>query len=404
MTQRKTHLPGRSENIFFILSTIWMSGFFLLPFEKFHQQLFHICFTLPGVWILLKNRFNAGIPPSGILFASMTYGACYIISQAWTPPDSTVDHLSEIKRVIYLFMFWITLNYWMKTSPEKMASLAKALTVTALAGIVVDGIIFYGIEGHGIADRFVSAGKLWNALWSGAAYGALAILIFGLMNWRDADLTKKEKILYSLAFLIFAAATILTHSRGPIGAMFFTCTIIFLTRKTNTKRKAAILAAATILLLALLYASYDYFQASIERGQSYRLELWQGFLERAREHPIFGFGAGTQVFIHAPGELVDGWTHYHSVYVGSLVELGITGLLLHLALCCIVIRTGWKHRHDLHARIALILFIYTMIIGITFGQGIITRQNVQWVLFWLPVIILATFPRTTRAEDESPRH
>lgn len=148
----------------------------------------------------------------------------------------------------------------------------------------------------------------------------------------------------------------------------------------------------------------DYFRPSIERGQSYRLDLWQGFMERAREHPIFGFGAGAQVFIHAPGEFVDDWGHYHSVYVGSLVELGITGLLMHLSLCCIVIRTGWKHRHDLHARIALVLFIYTMIIGTTFGQGIITRPDVQWTLFWLPAIILATFPRTTRAGDESPRH
>lgn len=405
MAGQKAHLSDRSENILFILSAIWLSGYFLLPSDKIHQQLFHLGFTLPGLWILLKSRFNTGIQPSGILLASAVYAAYYIISLAWTPHESAVDHLSEIKRVIYLLSFWMILNHWMKASPGKTALLAKVLTATALISIAVNAALFYGVNGFGFADRFVGIGRLWNPLWSGAAYGAFAVLVFSLMNWSNTALESKEKILYSLAFLAFAAATILTHSRGPAGAMLIVCSGILLANSLGMKRKISILAATSILLLALLHLMDDYFGASIERGQSYRLDLWQGFIERAKEHPVFGFGAGAGVLIHAPGEFVNDWTHYHSVYVGSLVELGITGLLMHLALCFIVIRTGWKHRHHLHARIALTLFIYTMIIGLTFGQGIITKQNVQWALFWLPVIVLATFPRaTTQAGDESPGH
>lgn len=392
-----TQAPDKSKDIYFILSAIWIAGYFLLPSSKLHQQLFHLCFTLPGAWILLKNRFNTGLQPSGILVASLAYGGYYIISQTWTPPESEVDHLREIKQVVYLFLFWITLNYWMRGSLERIALLAKLLTAAVLVGMVAGAIQFYGMNGLGLADRFVSFGRLWNPLWSGAAYGAFAVLLFGLMNWNDTALGNKEKILYSLLFLIFASATILTHSRAPIGAMLIALAAIFLTSKISLKKKIALLATAFIVLLLPLYLAYDHFQTYLERGQSYRLDLWQGFLERAREHPIFGFGAGTRVFILAPGELIDGWTYYHSVYVGSLVELGITGLLMHLALCGSVIRTGWEHRHHLHARLALILFIYTMIIGITFGQGIITKQNVQWVLFWLPAIILASSPRSSQS-------
>lgn len=409
MAGQRIHFPGRSEKTLFILSAIWISGYFLLPSEKIHLQLFHLAFTLPGAWLLLKNRFDTEIQPSAILFASAAYAAYYIVSLAWTTPEGTAGRLGEVKEVMYLFLFWISLNHWMKASPEGTALLAKMVAAAALLSIGINGALFYGVDGFGLADRFAGIGRLWNPLWSGAAYGACAVLMFGVLNWRNSALQRSEKILYGLFFLIFAAATILTHSRGPAGAMLAACSAILLTTRLAMKKKASILAAAAILLLALLYLLDDYFGASIERGQSYRLDLWQGFIERATEHPMFGFGAGARVPIHAPGEFVDGWMHYHSVYVGSLVELGLAGLLLHLCLCFAVIRTGWRHRHELHARIALVLFIYTMIIGLTFGQGIITRQNVQWLLFWLPAIILASFPRTGPAHSppaaggENPR-
>ncbi|WP_334107636.1 O-antigen ligase family protein [Methylobacillus sp.] len=382
---------SKSENILFSLSLLWLSGYFLLPSSKLHQQLFIFIFSLSGIWLIFKNSFNIKeLKSSNIFLLSVLYSAYYLISLLWASHEEFSDYLSEVKRVIFFFFFSITLIFWMKKSNEKLALLIKVLTSIALISIVINGILFYGVNGLSLADRFVGIGRLWNALWSGAIYGAFAVLMFGLLNWQNINMSKQHKIFYFFAFIVFFIATVLTHSRGPIGGMLIACSIIFLTNHWNVKYKLAILILAGISSLLVFYLMQHSFGADIERGQSYRLDLWQGFLERAKEHLIFGFGAGTQVFIHAPGEFVNEWRHYHSVYIGSLVELGLIGLLLHLALCASVLRAGWNYRHNLYACIALILFIYTMIIGITFGQGIITRPNVQWILFWLPAITLAS--------------
>lgn len=384
------HFLSKSENVLFTLSLVWLSGYFLLPSSKLHQQLFILIFSFSGIWLLLKNKLNTkDLFSSGIFLISATYGSYYLISLSWASHENFSGYLSEVKRVVLLFFFWVTLIYWIKISSKKLALLIKILTGVALISIMINGILFYGVNGLSLADRFTGIGRLWNALWSGAIYGAFSILIFSLLNWKFFILSKKNRIFYLLAFLVFFVATILTHSRGPIGSMLIACLIIFLTNHWSIKWKIVTLAIAATFSIALLYLMQSSFGADIERGQSYRLDLWKGFIEQVKVHPILGFGAGTQVPIYAPGEFTNEWRHYHSVYIGSLVELGMIGLLMHLALCASVLKAGWDYRHNLHARIALILFIYTMMIGITFGQGIITRSNVQWILFWLPVIILS---------------
>ena len=127
------------------------------------------------------------------------------------------------------------------------------------------------------------------------------------------------------------------------------------------------------------------------RGQSYRLDLWLGFIGRAKEHLILGHGGGAKVPIHAPGEFVHGWYHYHSVYIGSLVELGLAGLLLHIVIIITVLNTAWRLRDNFYVRAAVLLFIYACIIGITFAHGILTRMNTQWLLFWMPLLVIAMY-------------
>jgi O-antigen ligase len=370
----------------FYFSLIWMSGFFYFPTGQLHNQAYILLIVIPSVWLIatsniaIKQFFNSK------LFC-LTFAFCmyYAISTFWGTYADFNLQLSELKRVIYLYCFWLVIFITYYLDDKKLVKLGKTLLISAVVGLCLNVIFFIYFSQHAVDARFYGFGRLRNELWVAALFGAMAILSLTLSFHSHS---RNRSYLYLILYCVFFAATLLTHSRGPILSMIAVSFLVIFTSKISLKSKLLITFFATLLAIAPFVFQAHFIQSDISRGQSYRLDLWLGFLELTKNHIILGQGAGTNVFIQAPGEFVHGWSHYHNVYLGSFVELGLVGLLFHISLVFFTCIVGWRYRGDSAANAALMIFIFSSLIGITYGQGVITRINAQWIVFWLPLAII----------------
>ncbi len=369
----------------FYFSLIWISGFFYSPTGQIHNQAYILLFVIPSVWLIatssiaIKPFFNSKL--FCLAFAFCMY---YAMSTFWGTYADFNAQLSEIKRVIYLYIFWLVIFITYYLDDKRLVKLGKTLLIFAGVGLCLNVIFFIYFSQHAVDARFYGFGRLRNELWVAALFGAMAILSLTL----SFHARSRNRYLYLILYCVFFVAALLTHSRGPILSMIAVSFLVIFTSKISLKSKFLITIFAILLALAPFVFQAHFIQSDISRGQSYRLDLWLGFLELTKSHLILGQGAGTNVVIYAPGKFVHGWSHYHNVYLGSFVELGFVGLLFHISLVFFTIIVGWRYRGDPAANAALMIFIFSSLIGVTYGQGVITRMNAQWIVFWLPLAII----------------
>lgn len=373
--------------------SVWILGFFLLPFSKQHYQVFIATIVLSAFWLIFSRKINyQALIRSKIMLVSFVYAALFLISLSWSNLETFSDKLKEVKTFLYLIFFSFVFLYSLDGKSQRLNGLIYYLIIAAIFSLFINAGFFFCINGEPVSARFFGLGRLWNPLWAAAMYGGVALIIIAILIEKYAQLKLSMRCALILSYILLVIAVFLTQSRTPIAAVVVMSFIAFFISEKNIKTKL-IFAAITILVAGVVstYLFPIIYEHMIERGQSYRLDLWLGFIERAKEHLIFGHGGGANVPIHAPGEFVHGWRHYHSTYIGSLVELGLVGLTLHLIIIGTVLKTAWDLRANFYVRTSALLFIYACILGLTFAHGILTRMNTQWLLFWMPLLIIAMY-------------
>lgn len=382
-----------ADRVILIAMSIWILGFFLMPFSKQHYQIFLITIVISAFWIIFTLKFNyRSLISSKIIMASFAYALFFLISISWSNLDTLSGKFKEVKTFLYLIFFSLVFLYSIDGKTQRLINLIHYLIVAAVLSLFINFYFFYGINNEPISSRFSGLGRLWNPLWAAAMYGGAALITLSILFDKYSQLKTSIKYALILSYFLLVIAVFLTQSRAPIGAVILMSFIVFFFSAISVKTKFILAIVISILgVLLITYFLPVIAELTLERGQSYRLDLWLGFFERAKEHLIFGHGGGSNVPINAPGEFVHEWRHYHSTYVGSLVEMGLIGLILHLTIIVTVLRTAWNLRSNFYVKTSAWLFIYTCIIGLTFGHGILTRMNTQWLLFWMPLLVIAMY-------------
>jgi O-antigen ligase len=372
--------------------TLWLAGYFFFPSNKLHYQFFILIFCLGGALLWAKHRFHiAWKPDSALVQVSGAFVVFYSLSLFWSVGTPFHERLGEIKSVLYLIIFTAVFTYCLRHSQNFLYRVLKVTLIAAVLALLFNFISFYFIDGQAVSARFHGFGRAWSPLWMAALYGALTVILVGVLTHAASQLSSRQYYLLIILATLFFLAVLATQSRMAIAATVVVSVIAVMTGNGSPRFKLLSALAIVLALLLTIWLSLTVFDRMVERGQSHRLNIWKGAMSLILEKPLLGYGAGSEIYIDTDDKKVDGWHYYHSSYVATLVDIGVTGFLLSLLMLAVAFQVAWRLREQFVVRMSAYVLLFCLLVSLTFGEGFISRMNAQWLLFWLPLIVIAHY-------------
>jgi O-antigen ligase len=177
------------------------------------------------------------------------------------------------------------------------------------------------------------------------AFGT-TIFIATALGLTYLNLEPERKVWQWPFLLLMGLAELFTFSRGGWLGFLTVCGVFYLRERR--------VITAFLILLVLFGALACYWPSLAERGKSIvsiaanqdRIRIYNRTVKMIKQHPILGVGAGNfgsayKDYCKPDDEIM---AHAHSIYLSTMVELGLPGGLLFLLLLGKVLAVAWRIR------------------------------------------------------------
>jgi O-antigen ligase len=286
-------------------------------------------------------------------------------------------------------------------SPEICALLlARSLIAAVVFGMLIN-LVLFGTPIHYWMNPDVPERPrfTFGYLHPLAAGDILAIGILTTMfsPWRI--LTKLIAIIGLFSLLL------LTDSTGArLAVIALVPLIVFLREEESSSRWFRILGAGLVVSVGLLALITTFDLASLleDAGQQNarvvtltgRLKIWDAIFDNGLAFSAFGYGFDASRDVIGP--LVGKAYHAHNLYLNILVELGVVGFAMFLA----ILATWIWHLINYGTLLSFVLCAYTLLLGFN-NPGMFTKLTIM-LLFMLSFFMPLFFPRLPRPATLQP--
>lgn len=350
----------------------------------------------------------------------------YVILRAvWAGHEfpSTSDlQLKRAKSWILLFLFFVV-SWWLSLAP-KHTPVVLILTLTGFSvGILAS------------SDAPLMMSLVLESTRSGMHYGRpiifgfhCAVILLGVLlfapRWLHCDSRHSRWTCFTLyvltlfLVLFFLRGMIISQSRGvwlaaviviPTASILFYRKNVFQGSIKNRRWIMWLFVAAILTLAAAPNLSLIYERISLQSrslniiveqglenaprdGVGHRLHMWRFGIEKWSEHPFIGWGPGSTQFLVGKETTAalfnpkDGkpWDHLHSLYVELLLQLGLIGAVLVVAIVALLVKSTLDANKERRLPNDL-LFFFISCIALIAIYSLTDFRHLQWNwrFFWL---------------------
>ncbi|MDI3398456.1 O-antigen ligase family protein [Pseudomonas sp. V88_4] len=361
-----------------------LCALFFLPGRSVHHKLFYGLFSIPTLIALcLRPRELKEMLREPVIIALLLFAAWALLSLCWGPQEEPISGM--FKPPLHTLMLFAGCVLLVRYRSDILSPLLFGAALVALVATISFLIPFVLHSEPG--ERLIGGGAFDNPLLSSHLFG------FFCAYWLSLSMTCKNRRLYWLsipAMLIMFMAVIGTGSRTPLMAL--TMAALWLSLICWNRRSLVLLGA---LAVGGATTSVLFSKMIIERGDSYRFEIWQQALEKIAEHPWIGHGYNATLAID-PG-VGYSFQEPHSFALGVLYYVGILGMLPWLFFQAWGLLSSWRQRVQPLLIIASTWLVFGIGAGLTEGGGIISRPKEHWFLLWIPLALIAALSINQRA-------
>ncbi|MEI7050340.1 O-antigen ligase family protein [Pseudomonas koreensis] len=381
-----------SSRIFDFIS-LWIlpTGYFLLlcalfflPGRSLHHKLFYGLFSIPTLIALcLRPRELKELLREPIFIAALLFAAWALLSLAWGPGGEPLGGM--FKPPLHTLLLFAGCYLLVRYRSDILQPLLFGAALVALIATTIFLFMFARVYEPGM--RLIGGGAFDNPLLSSHLFG------FFSAYWLSVTMTCKRRQMMWLslpAMAIMFMAVIGTGSRTPLVAL--TMAALWLCFICWNKRSVGLLIALVLSGVAVIT---QFSQMITERGDSYRLEIWQKVLHMIADHPWIGHGYSASLAVD-PGNGIS-FQEPHSFILGVLYYVGIIGLLPWLFFLLWGLLSSWRQRVQPLLIIASTWLVFGIGAGLTEGGGIISRPKEHWFLLWIPLALIAALSINQRA-------
>ncbi|CAG8864096.1 hypothetical protein PS627_00859 [Pseudomonas fluorescens] len=364
----------------------------LLPGNKLYHQLLIFLLWLPALLGMFHRDLRVMLKqPECVLFVLFAIWTLLVLA---VEGGDNVGGKSKVP--IYVAL---TLAGVLVAAQSRKWTLESLLLYSSIVGglfAIVSLILFYVIAEQPSGGRLIAVGLWDTAIMAAHAVGALAIMgAFTVQTKRFAPWAKLLLVIPALGYAMFLG---FSQTRGVWIALAACLLVMIMARPSRMGVALVVLACVGVGAVAL----YDPL-ILLQRGVSYRPELWQGGMDLMLEN--WGMGVGFHTYeIQIPiGGAQAAFKHPHNLFLDTGVREGLFGLLLFACLWLAVGWRGWVSREQPLGQLVLALWVFSGVSLLTDGIGLWLKPNADWLITWLPIALsMVLAHRQHQAHDALP--
>lgn len=375
MTFLKKTVGDWSVNILSFSIFVILAGLLLVPKTSNYHTIYYISAITPILLLLSVNPKLISDNISNVLKIFIIFSIWSALSTLWSDTDESI--ITPIKRIFYIFCLFISFSVVHSKNKNTL------IKIFILSGTIVTiaacyNLLFSDFSFHTTA-RFIGPGALKNPLLSSHIFGFFTVLFFSLFFTSNT----KAKFFYILIGALLLSLVIATGSRTPLLAL--TAAAIWIIILFNN-RKSIYIILSYVAALALIFFIYP--EIILNRGVSYRPELWNSAIEKILSKPFIGYGFESSLKFYVPS-LEKFFEDPHNIHLSTLSLTGLIGFILWCAMHIYALWACWKNKKNRLFIIASTLLIYGIMAGMTEGGGLLPRPKEHWFLTWIPLAFIA---------------
>ncbi|MWV15372.1 O-antigen ligase domain-containing protein [Pseudomonas sp. L-22-4S-12] len=351
---------------------VLLCGAWVLPSNKLYHQALIALLWLPALLALGRRDFCVWLRlPELLLFVALSLWTLVVLLA-----QGGEDLGRDAKLPVYILLSQLGVLLAAR-GQWSFEGLLRAAALLGGLGALVSVLYFRWSSPHPQGQRLIAIGLWDTAIMAAHAVGALAVMGVFLFQRPRGALWSVLWLVSGLGYLAFLG---FSQTRGVWLALFATLLVMAFVRPRRFSAWAAVTLLAGGLLAALLAP-----EILLQRGGSYRPELFAGGMRHLGESWLLGLGFNTYE-IAVPGTgLV--FKHPHNMYLDLAIRLGLPGLLLFALLWGCVAWRGWQNRAEPLGRALLALWVFSSVALLTDGIGLWLKPNADWLITWLPIAL-----------------
>ncbi|WP_444757256.1 O-antigen ligase family protein [Pseudomonas sp. A014] len=359
---------------------IWfLAAIALAPSNKLYQQGLILFLWLPTLVLAWPARhlLLASWRLQPALWTTVTlllgWGA---ISLAWSPTD---EGAREGKRLVYILLFLMSFPLLAQMNASRVRLLLRVGGVLLAIAALISIYRFYLLAGKPLAMRLEGIGQISHPILGAYVIGVMAVAML-----YDVPRDRFLQLGWVLALACMGVFIALCQSRGAAIALLLTVLLAPFWMRERFSKLIAILA-----LMASALTLYLFHDQAMQRGSSYRPEIFHAALQMISQHPWTGLGLGAFYRVEVPGMEFD---HTHNLMTHVAVELGLPGMLLWLATWLFALREIWRARDTMLGKLVLGMWLFSTVAMQLDAASLTGTPRAEWFISWLPVGLAMMLP------------
>ena len=354
-----------------IVLLIVAMSFFIIDSAKIRNNIFYLFFVVPILIILLSNSIRGKPFESNTSFYFLSF---YFLCGFFATLFSDNEPLSFFRHSLCV----LALFYGLKLCQRDAKFYKAAGLIYAIVCLILMFIVFFYWQEFYFKTGHLPRIQLYAAA-SNPVHASLMILTGWLVFWIRYGLPKlvaMGRFQYLCGFIIMQSLAFFTcisfQSRaGLLGLSAVTAAWLIL----GKERK---LTFFVIMASVLAFFFTDNYEIFLNRGVSYRLEIWQDVLSYINNTSSWITGIKQEGDILYLGK----FHHPHSAYISILAHTGLLGIVSFLFFSCAYFIQGIKSRSTW-----FIISLLGWVALLVTSNGIIDSPHPLLIYFWIPTLL-----------------
>ncbi|KAB5620655.1 O-antigen ligase family protein [Pseudomonas putida] len=359
---------------------VWfLAAIALAPSNKLYQQgliLFLWLPTLVFAWSA-RHLFVSGWRRQPALWSAiallLVWGA---LSLVWS---STEEGGREGKRLVYILLFLMAFPLLAQLGAHRVRMLLRIGEVLMAVAALISIYRFYHVAGNALVSRLEGIGEISHPILGAYVVGVMAVVML-----YDCPRNRLVQSGWLLALACLGAFIAFGQSRGVGVALLLT---VLLAPFWMRDRLSKLILLLSLLITAI--AIFLFHDLIMQRGSSYRPEIFQASLQMIEQHPLTGLGLGAFYRVEALGIQFD---HTHNMLTHVAVELGLPGMLLWIAVWLFALREILRARETMLGKLALAVWVFSSVAMQLDAASLTGTPRAEWFISWLPVGLAMMLP------------